>query len=200
MATITYEKQLLEKYTVIAGMDEAGRGCLAGPVVSACVVLKNPFKQVYRVADSKQVKKELREELFEKIMENSAAYKISIATPEEIDQINILKATQLSMNRAYQELEIKPEFTLVDGRFPHGFEFEHECIIKGDDKHYSIAAASILAKVFRDRMMMKLDEEYPEYGFAQHKGYGTVEHRNAIDKYGLSPIHRRTFSAQLKLF
>lgn len=200
MATITYEKQLLQKYHVIAGMDEAGRGCLAGPVVSACVVLTNPIKRVQKVTDSKLLKPNIRELLFGRIKKASVEYKISIATPEEIDKLNILRATQLSMNRVISALSNQPDLTLIDGRFPSGFEFETECIVKGDLKHYSIAAASILAKVYRDNLMKEYDKEYPEYGFAQHKGYGTKQHRDAIDQYGLCPIHRKTFMSQLKLF
>ena len=200
MTNILYEKRLLQRYSIIAGMDEAGRGCLAGPVVSACIVVTNPIKQVQKVTDSKLLKPERRNELYIKIRETSVEYKIAIATPEEIDEINILRATQLSMNRVISGLTNKPNLTLVDGRFPQRFEFKAECIVKGDLKHYSIAAASILAKVYRDNLMKEYDTKYPEYGFAQHKGYGTKQHLDAINQYGLCPIHRKTFMSQLKLF
>lgn len=199
MTTITYEKELLQKYTIIAGMDEAGRGCLAGPVVTACITLANPIKRVNKVTDSKLINRKVRETLFDRIINNTNEYKIARATPEEIDELNILRATQLAMNRAIEELQSKPEFTIIDGRFPPRFQFDYECIVKGDLKHYSIAAASILAKVYRDKLMIELDKEYPEYGFADNKGYGTRKHIEAIEKFGLSPVHRKTFMSQLKL-
>lgn len=200
MTDIKYEKILLNKYLVIGGMDEVGRGPLAGPVVTACVVLKNPVKRVYKIRDSKALDAPMRKKLFEKITDTVHGYSITIATQEEVDRYNILRATQISMNRAFHELTEKPGIILIDGKFSKPFEFKSECIIKGDDKHYSIAAASILAKVYRDNLMIEYDKEYPEYGFAKHKGYGTKQHLEAIEKYGLCPIHRKTFMQQLKLF
>lgn len=179
-------------------MDEAGRGPLAGPVVTACVVIDNNVSAIRAVKDSKRLDENLREELFNIIIDRAVDYSITIATHKEIDKYNILNATQLAMNRAVSLLKIKPELTIVDGRFSKPFEFNSECIVKGDDKHFSISAASILAKVFRDRMMKHYAERYPEYGFEQHKGYGTKEHYSAIEKYGLCPIHRKSFLRQLK--
>lgn len=181
-------------------MDEAGRGPLAGPVVTACVVVDENVSAIRAVKDSKKLDENSREELFDEIIHRAVDYSITLATHQEIDKYNILNATQLAMNRAVSLLRVKPELTIIDGRFSKPFEFNSECIIKGDDKHFSISAASILAKVFRDRMMRHYAERYPEYGFEQHKGYGTKEHYSAIEKYGPSPIHRITFIQQLKMF
>ncbi len=199
MTNINYERQLLERYSFVAGMDEVGRGPLAGPVVAACVVIDKNVKLIRKVRDSKILDEKTREELFDEIIGRATDYSIALATHKEIDKYNILNATQLAMNRAVAKLQIKPEHTIIDGRFSKPFEFESECIIKGDDKHFSIASASILAKVFRDRMMKYYAERYPEYGFDGHKGYGTKDHYLAIEKYGPCPIHRISFIHQLRM-
>lgn len=187
-----YERQLSEKgYTLIAGMDEAGRGPLAGPVtVAACMMDLTDILD--GVNDSKKVSGKKRELLYPKIIERSIAYSIIHISHERIDEINILNATKKGMKKCVLELFPIPEYLLVDA-VEYDFGIPHSSIIHGDALSYSIAAASILAKVSRDRLMEEYDAKYPEYGFAKHKGYGTKEHIEAIKKYGPCPIHRRTF-------
>ncbi len=193
MPTYEYELQKIsEGYTAVCGCDEAGRGPLCGPVVAAAVIL-SPDTVIEGLDDSKKLTEKKREKLFEIIKEKATAYAIAEATPAEIDEINILNASMLAMRRAVEALQVKADFALIDGNCSRGFKIPTETIVKGDSKSYSIAAASILAKVTRDRGCIELDREYPIYGIAKHKGYPTKEHMNAVRKYGPAPIHRKTF-------
>ncbi len=176
----------------IAGVDEAGRGPLAGPVVAAAVIFPRGLV-IDGVNDSKKLTEKKRELLFLAIHEKAAAVGVGIVGHEEIDRINILQASMLAMSIAIAQLQVVPEQLLVDGNFFRHAEFPVHNIIKGDARSHSIAAASIVAKVTRDRMMVELDALYPVYHFAKHKGYGTSAHIEAIVKYGYCPIHRRTF-------
>ncbi len=181
-------------YNYIAGIDEAGRGPLAGPVVAACVILPKDCEILY-LNDSKQVSAKKRDELFDEIKEKAVAYGIGVASPGRIDEINILQATYEAMRAAITQMsEIQiPDMLLVDAVHIPEINIKQVGIVKGDAKSVSIAAASILAKVTRDRFMLEMDKVYPEYGFASHKGYGSKVHIEAIKKYGPSPIHRETF-------
>jgi ribonuclease HII len=182
-----------------AGCDEAGRGCLAGPVMAAAVVLPKNYKNKV-LNDSKQLSHEQREELREEIIEKALFYAIAEASPAEIDQINILNASFLAMHRAIAELSKSqvPEHLLIDGnRFSPYTGIPHTCIIKGDGKYASIAAASILAKTSRDRIMVKLSESYPDYGWERNFGYPTLLHKKAIEKHGCTPYHRLSFKMSL---
>ena len=176
----------------IAGVDEAGRGPLAGPVFAAAVILP-PGHLIEGLNDSKKISEKKRELLFDRICDEALAYAICEASVEEIDALNIREATSLAMNRAIQSLSLPPDFVLVDGNYIGECRVSHECVIKGDARSANIAAASILAKVSRDRLMLKLSEEYPEYQLEKHKGYGTKAHIEALKTYGKSPIHRKTF-------
>jgi len=187
----TYEKEY-RSYGFIAGIDEAGRGPLAGPVVAAAVVLPEDAFLMY-LDDSKKVTEKRREVLFDQIIETAVSYGIGMASPETIDEINILQATYDAMRKAAAALDPAPAVLLNDAVTIPGIDVPQVPIIKGDSKSISIAAASILAKVTRDRFMRDLDAVYPEYGFAKHKGYGTADHIAAIRKYGPCPIHRRSF-------
>ena len=181
-------------YEFIAGIDEAGRGPLAGPVVAASVILPKDCEILY-LNDSKQVSAKKRDELFDEIKEKAVAYGIGVSSPGRIDEINILQATYEAMRAAIKQMsETKsPDILLVDAVHIPEVQTKQVGIIKGDAKSVSIAAASILAKVTRDRFMIQMDEMYPMYGFASHKGYGSKAHIEAIKKYGPSPIHRETF-------
>lgn len=186
---IYYEKG----YTNIAGVDEVGRGPLAGPVCAAAVILPKGLI-IEGVDDSKKLSEKKREKLYDEIIEKALSYSVVFVEPEKIDEINIRQATHLAMQKAIDELDIKPDFLLVDGNDKIPFiGVECDYIIKGDLKFECIAAASIVAKVTRDRYMVEMDEKYPQYGFAKHKGYGTKLHMEAIREYGLTPLHRRTF-------
>lgn len=188
---LDYEKKY--QNLVIAGIDEAGRGPLAGPVVCACVVM--PFekeKMIEQVNDSKQLSSKKREKLYDEIVKVALDYAIIEIDEKTIDEINILNATKLGMKRALESLKIKPDIVLIDA-VKIDSNIRQENIIKGDTLSYNIAAASILAKVHRDRLMIKLSEKYPQYNFAKHKGYGTREHINALKIYGKCPIHRESF-------
>ncbi len=186
------EKHYNEGYTAICGCDEAGRGPLCGPVVAAAVIL--PIGCVIEgLDDSKKLTEKKRERLFDIIKEKAIAYAIAEASAEEIDEINILNASMLAMRRAVDMLPKKADFALIDGNCSRGFDIPTETVIGGDAKSYSIAAASILAKVTRDRECVALDKEYPMYGIAKHKGYPTKAHMDAVREFGPSPIHRRTF-------
>lgn len=183
----------------IAGVDEAGRGPLAGPVVAAAVIFR-PDTYIEGVDDSKVLSASRRESLAAEIRAVAAEVGLGVVSHEEIDRVNILRATHLAMEQAVRSLSSVPDLLLVDGN-----SFRHETlkfvnIVDGDALCFSIAAASIIAKVERDRMMLEYDRQYPEYGFAAHKGYGTEQHRKAIAKHGLSPIHRRTFRIQGELW
>lgn len=193
MLDYTLESEFSEKgYKVICGCDEAGRGPLAGPVVAAAVVL--PMGLVIEgLNDSKKLTEKKREALFEIIKTEALAYSISSASVEEIEEINILNASMLAMKRAVDSLSVKADLALIDGNIARGFDIDAVPVIKGDAKSPSIAAASILAKVTRDRMLYEYDKLYPEYGFAKHKGYSTKLHMDKIRELGVLPIHRRDF-------
>ena len=193
MPTFEYEnKRYNEGYTAVCGCDEAGRGPLCGPVVAAAVIL--PRDEIIEgLNDSKKLTEKKREALFEIIKEKAVAYAIAEASPAEIDELNILNASMLAMRRAVDALSVKADFALIDGNCSRGFEIPTETVVKGDSKSASIAAASILAKVTRDRQCLALDKEYPEYNIAKHKGYPTKDHYEAIKKYGITPDHRRSF-------
>ena len=176
-----------------AGCDEVGRGCLSGPVTAAAVILPADYANEW-INDSKKLTKGNRERLSEEIKTNALAWAIASATVEEIDEINILNASFLAMNRAIDELKIKPEFLLIDGnRFNPVHAIPYECIIKGDGKYMSIAAASILAKTHRDRFMTNAALQYPGYGWETNAGYPTKKHRDAIRLLGITPLHRKSF-------
>lgn len=177
---------------VVCGLDEAGRGPLAGPVYAGAVILPEGYVPE-GLNDSKKLSEKKRDALFEQITQNALAWGFGTASPEEIDRINILNASMLAMKRAVESLGITPEFLLVDGNVARGFDQPAVPVIKGDAKSPSIAAASIIAKVLRDRECLNMDEAYPEYGFAAHKGYPTKAHFAAIEQHGVSPIHRKSF-------
>lgn len=181
-----------EGYTAVCGVDEAGRGPLCGPVVAAACIL--PIGLVIEgLDDSKKLTAKKREKLFDWICENALAYCIAEASVEEIDRLNILEADLLAMRRAIDGLQIPADYALIDGNIARDFQIPAKAIIKGDATSPSIAAASILAKVTRDRMCEDLDRAYPQYGIAKHKGYGTKAHMDALRTYGPSPIHRKQF-------
>ena len=188
-----YEEMLYgEGYTLIAGIDEVGRGPLAGPVAAGCVILKNDSR-ILGINDSKKLSAAKREELSAIIKDEAVAYGIGMASPAEIDNMNILQATYLAMRRAIKNMSVKPDFVLADAVTIPGIDISQRGIIKGDAKSMSIAAASIIAKVERDGIMDSYAEIYPEYGFESNKGYGAAAHIEAIKKYGITPIHRRSF-------
>lgn len=180
----------------IAGADEAGRGPLAGPVVAACVIMPEGGL-VLGVNDSKKLSEAKREELYEKIIQTAVSYRTGIVGQEAIDELNILVATRLAFKRAIESMEITPDFLYTDMIDKLDIPLPWTAVVKGDAQIYSVAAASIVAKVTRDRIMREYDRQYPEYGFAQHKGYGTKEHMDAIRKYGPTPLHRRSFIKNL---
>ncbi len=189
------EKELYEKgFKNICGIDEAGRGPLAGPVVVAGVIMPKD-SMIEGVNDSKKVSEKKREKLYDLIIEEAISYSVAIIDKNIIDDINILNATKQGVTEVIDELKIKPNLILVDAlTHINTRSIPYDSIIKGDAKCYNIAAASIIAKVTRDRIMKQWDEIYPQYGFAQHKGYGTSKHIEAIKQYGLCPIHRKTFT------
>lgn len=183
----------------IAGIDEAGRGPLAGPVVCACVIMPlDEDKLIDGINDSKKLTEKKREELYDKIIERAIAYSIVEVDERTIDRINILNATKLGMKRALDGLKVKPDIVLIDA-VKLDTDLPQDNIIKGDAKSYNIASASILAKVYRDRLMKKLSEKYPQYNFAKHKGYGTKEHIENLKKYGKCELHRETFIKNFKI-
>ena len=193
MPDFEIEKSAFERgYKLVCGVDEAGRGPLAGPVVAAACILPDDFI-IEGLNDSKKLTEKKREKLFNIIIENALCYSIASASVEEIEEINILNAAMLAMNRAVDGLEIKPDLALIDGNTSRGFKIETKTVVGGDAISPSIAAASILAKVTRDRMCYDFDKEYPEYGFAKHKGYGTKVHMDALREHGITPIHRPSF-------
>lgn len=190
---LEFEKKYWERgIRYVAGVDEAGRGPLAGPVVASAVIFEQGVV-IDGVNDSKKLTEKKREELFHTIHKKALAVGIGIVSHDVIDRINILQASFLAMNKALDHLKMPPEQLLVDGNFFRHEKYSVENIIKGDSLSHSIAAASIIAKVTRDALMKELHEQYPQYGFAKHKGYGTAAHIEAIRKYGYSPIHRRSF-------
>lgn len=195
--TYEYENLLKEKgYSLICGIDEAGRGPLAGPVFAAAVILPDGLDDL-GINDSKKLSEKKRDALFDLICEKAVAYSIASASEKEIDEINILNATFLAMKRAVEGLKIKPDFALVDGNRKPNTGVEEMPLVKGDAKSISIAAASILAKVSRDRYLLELDKKYPEYLFSKHKGYPTKLHYEKIKEHGISPVHRLSFLKNL---
>ena len=198
MPDFTLENEARAKgFKLVCGVDEAGRGPLAGPVCAAAVVFADDVI-IEGINDSKKLSEKKREALYDVIKEKALAFGIAFASVEEIEEFNILNATYLAMNRAIEQLGDKVDFALIDGnRKPKDIRVECETVIKGDAKSMSIAAASILAKVTRDRLLLEYDEKYPEYGFKKHKGYGTAEHMEAIRTYGISEVHRPSFLKKL---
>jgi len=195
-------KPFFTENLIEAGCDEAGRGCIAGPVVAAAVILPRGT-DFPEFDDSKKLSEKQREKLRIKVLESATAYGVGIVSAGEIDEINILNASFLAMHRAIDQLKIRPELLLIDGnRFNPYKDIKHQCIVGGDAKYQAIAAASILAKTTRDHIMEELDSQYPNYNWKKNKGYPTIEHKNAVAEYGMSPYHRKTFnmSIQLKLF
>lgn len=193
----------MEPGRIEAGCDEAGRGCLAGAVFAAAVILPPDYKHKL-LNDSKQLSEKQRYLLRPEIERDAIAWAVGIVTPEEIDRINILNASILAMHRAVEQLSTTPEYLLIDGnRFKPYPNIQHSCVIKGDGKYLSIAAASVLAKTYRDDYMLELHQKYPQYGWDGNKGYPTQQHRDAISQYGTTPYHRMSFrltDPQLKLF
>ncbi len=196
-------KRFFQKELIEAGCDEAGRGCLAGPVFAAAVIL-DPKKPIALLNDSKKLNEKLRFQLRSEIEEKALAFAVSSCSNVEIDKINILKASFLAMHRAIDSLKIVPQLLIIDGnRFTPYKQIQHHCIIKGDGKFQAIAAASILAKTYRDDFMTKLSEEFPQYNWKKNKGYPTLDHRNAIKNFGPTQHHRMTFTllpSQIQLF
>lgn len=193
MGLLTHYSELIE-----AGCDEAGRGCLAGPVVAAAVILKKDA-DYSELNDSKQLTEKKRMQLRELVMNDALAYGIGIVSAEEIDKINILNASFLAMHRALYELKLQPELLLIDGnRFNPYRNLKHVCVVGGDAKYQSIAAASILAKTTRDMMMEQFDLQYPVYNWKKNKGYPTQEHKRAIALHGTTPLHRMTFNMTIQ--
>ena len=194
----SYEIAAREKgYKYVCGIDEAGRGPLAGPVCAAAVILPEGI-EIEGLNDSKKLTEKKREKLYDIIIEKALAYGIAFADEKEIDDINILQATFLAMKRAQEKLQIKADYALIDGNRMPKLSIDGETIVSGDALSPSIAAASILAKVTRDRLMLEYDKEFPQYQFAKHKGYGTKVHTEAIKAYGPSRIHRLTFLKKIK--
>ena len=196
-------KAYLTESTLEAGCDEAGRGCLAGPVVAAAVILPQDYHH-QSLTDSKQLTKKQRQELRLEIEQEALSWSVALATQLEIDEINILNASFLAMHRAIKGLKQKPEHLLIDGnRFNKYQDIPHSCIVKGDSKYFSIAAASVLAKTHRDELMTTLAQRFPEYYWNTNVGYPTRAHRRAIEDFGITPFHRRSFQLlpmQLELF
>ncbi len=195
----TYENSAYAKgFAAVCGIDEAGRGPLAGPVCAGAVILPRDYEHPI-LNDSKKLTEKRREEVYEDIIKDAAAWAVGFATEQEIDRINIVNATFLAMKRAVEGLSILPDFAYIDGNlYPHTGVVE-QTLIKGDALCMSVAAASIVAKVSRDRLMLELSEKYPEYRFEKHKGYGTALHYEMLEMYGVSPVHRRTFLKGLNL-
>lgn len=178
---------------ILAGIDEVGRGPLAGDVVAAAVIL-DPERPISGLMDSKKLSEKKREDLALRIKERALAWHIARATVAEIDEINILQASLLAMKRAVEGLSVRPDHLLIDGNRCPDMDYSMQAIVKGDQTEPAIAAASILAKVFRDHEMCELDALYPEYGFAKHKGYPTKQHQEALQKYGICPLHRQSYA------
>lgn len=195
---LEYEQNAINNgYQAVCGVDEAGRGPLAGPVCAAAVILP-PDIIIEGVNDSKKLSEKKREALFDVIKEKSVSYSIAFATVDEIEEFNILNATMLAMKRAVEGLDIRADYAMIDGNRLPDLDIPAEYIIKGDARSMSVACASILAKVSRDRLCYQYAEEYPQYGFDKHKGYGTKQHREAIIKYGPCPYHRMSFLKKIR--
>src|SRR5258708_5413177 len=199
ITTVEEELALFEQgYSFVAGLDEAGRGCLAGPVVAAAVILQLDDADVliglYGVRASKQITAQARERLYSVIMHHALAVSVGFGSVELIDQRNILQATKCAMRSALTQLSLSPHALLLDALLLHDIPLPQRSLIKGDARCLSIAAASIIAKVTRDRLMLELHEQYPHYGFDQHKGYGTPAHLAALREHGVTPIHRQSFA------
>ena len=193
MHSFTIEKEYWSKgYRLLCGIDEAGRGPIAGPVVAAAVIFKHEVS-LPELNDSKQLTESQREKIFDEVILKCEDWATGIVEPEKIDKINILSATMLAMREAVANLTIKPDFLLIDGDRTPKTGISSKTIVKGDAKAFSIAAASVIAKVSRDRIMIELHKKYPEYGFNTNKGYGTPKHIEMVKKIGPSPVHRRTF-------
>lgn len=194
MPDYEFEKAAVNSgFSCVCGVDEAGRGPLAGPVCAAAVILP-AGAAIEGLDDSKKLTEKKRERLYDIIKQTAVAYSVAYGTLEEIETVNILEATYLAMNRAIEGLTVKPDFALIDGnRVPRGIKIPCETIVKGDSRSMSVAAASVLAKVTRDRLMLEYDKKYPEYNFKKHKGYGTKEHTELIKQYGPCEIHRLSF-------
>lgn len=186
------DELMLQGFSTVCGVDEAGRGPLCGPVVAAACILPRGL-EIDGLNDSKKLTEKKRESLFDVICENAVSFSIAQASVEEIDRLNILEADLLAMRRAIDGLSVRPDFAIIDGNISRDFSLPARAIVKGDSISMSIAAASILAKVTRDRLCIELDAMYPQYNIAKHKGYGTREHMEALRKYGPSPIHRAKF-------
>lgn len=192
-----FEKQAIsDGFISVCGVDEAGRGPLAGPVCAAAVILPLDC-EIEGLNDSKKLSEKKRDALYDIIKEKAVAYSIAMVDEKTIDEINILQATFKAMREAINGLPVKPDLALIDGNQKPQSGIEERTVVKGDAKSMSIAAASVLAKVTRDRFMLELDEKYPEYQFKKHKGYGTKLHYEALEKYGVSPVHRVTFLKKL---
>lgn len=198
MPDYTIENELVFKGCEnICGVDEAGRGPLCGPVCAAAVILPLGC-EIEGLNDSKKLSEKKRESLFDVIIDKAAAYSIQFVDNEEIDRVNILNATMQCMTNAVNSLKITPDYVIIDGnKCPEQLQIPSQSVVKGDAKSMSIAAASVLAKVSRDRLMYEYDRQYPEYGFAKHKGYGTKAHYDAVFAHGVTPIHRKTFLKNL---
>lgn len=193
MPDYSIEQELYERgYTAVCGVDEAGRGPLCGPVVAAACILPEGL-YIEGLNDSKKLTEKKREALFDVICESAISYSIAEASVEEIDELNILEADLLAMRRAIDGLSVKADFAIIDGNIARDFQIPAAAVVKGDSRSMSIAAASVLAKVTRDRACIQLDKMYPEYEIAKHKGYGTKAHMEALRKFGPSPIHRKKF-------
>ena len=197
MVSWEIENEMFAKgYKIICGVDESGRGPLAGPVFAAAVIL--PFGlEIFGLNDSKLLSEKKREKLYDDITLSAISYGIASADHIEIDEVNILNATYIAMNRAIEKLSMKPDISLIDGNRDKGIDSRSLCVIGGDRKSVSIAAASVLAKVSRDRFMVKMADSYPQYGFERHKGYGTRLHFDMLHELGQSEIHRKTFLKSL---
>ena len=193
MPDYSIEQELhAQGFTCVCGVDEAGRGPLCGPVFAAACILPDGL-YIEGLNDSKKLTEKKREKLFDIIKKEAVAYSIASADVEEINEMNILEADLLAMRRAIDGLGVKADFAIIDGNIARDFPIPARAVVKGDSKSMSIAAASVLAKVARDRLCLELDREFPQYGIAKHKGYGTKEHKEALRKYGPSPIHRKKF-------
>ena len=193
------DNKLKEKYNVLSGTDEAGRGPLAGPLVVASVILNDDFYHEF-LDDSKKMTEKKRDLLYDLILENCVEYSVKIIEPVEIDRLNILQATLKGMGDTILALSHKPELALIDGnKTPLLSHYNLKAVVKGDGNHACIAAASVLAKVTRDRIMIELDKIYPQYGFLKHKGYPTEEHMNAIRIHGITPVHRKSYKPVMQM-